>query len=65
MQNSRPAIINPDGSLSRYFYLDFGGTTGWHDVNYQPAGGAAIKAGSAFYILRNASGGFTWTIPAE
>lgn len=59
--------VNADGTTSRFFYLESGGTTGWYSSTYQVAGAELIAPGQAFYLLRRASNGaaFDWTISSE
>ncbi len=59
-------IFNADGSTSLYFYLDFGGSSGWVNDAYAPSGTVSIAPGSSFYLNRRAANpAFNWTIPAE
>jgi len=60
-------VVNPDGTVTTYFYyFQQGVYSGWVNANgFKLAGNTPIPAGSAFFINRQASGGFNWAIPAE
>jgi hypothetical protein len=60
-------VVYPNGTVKTYFYyFKQGGYSGWIDADgFIPADNTQIPAGSAFFINRQASGSFTWTIPAE
>jgi hypothetical protein len=60
-------VVHPNGTVKTYFYYyKQGGYQGWIDADgFIPADDAQVPAGSAFFINRQASGSFTWTIPAE
>ena len=56
-------VFDLDGNLTRYFYLDFDGTTGWHDSAFNPAG--SIPAGATVIYQRKAGGAFDWNAPTS
>ena len=54
-------VFHSDDTMTRYFYLDFDGNTGWHDASFVPAG--VIPPGSAIIYQRKAGGPFDWNVP--
>jgi len=60
-------VVSPNGSVTTYFYYYNPGVyQGWVNANgFTLSGGVQIPPGSAFFINRQRSGGFIWTIPAE
>lgn len=59
--------VNPDGSTTTYFYYyNPGVSQGWVNANgFTAAGSVQLSPGSAFFINRQSSAGFSWTDPAE
>jgi hypothetical protein len=60
-------VVNPNGSVTTYFYYNNPSVyQGWVNANgFSLSGATLIPPGSAFFINRQTSGGFNWTIPAE
>ncbi|MCB1100276.1 MAG: hypothetical protein KDN22_32220 [Verrucomicrobiae bacterium] len=56
-------VFDHDGILTRYFYLDFGGTTGWYDSAFNLAG--LIPAGATIIYQRKSGGAFEWNVPTS
>lgn len=55
-------IVNSDNSVTRCFYSNIVGFSGWLDISYEPA--AMIPSGSVIIFRRNGIGAPQWTIPA-
>lgn len=55
-------IVNPDNSVTRCFYSNISGFTGWLDISYEPA--PMIPPGSVIIFRRNGIGSLLWTIPS-
>jgi hypothetical protein len=60
-------VVNPNGSVTTYFYyFQENLYSGWVNANGMTlANDVLIPPGSAFFINRQAAGGFYWTIPQE
>ena len=60
------AINNNVVSHTNYWYYDgtLGGSAGWYDLNFNPAGSIAIAPGSSIVVNRKGGGSFNWTLPS-
>jgi hypothetical protein len=55
--------LNPDGTSTKYFYLNLTGFEGWYDFSYQPAGQVTLEPGTVFMLYRRAPApALDWTL---
>lgn len=60
------SVVVYGNSIHSYWHYDGsqGGTAGWYDTGWKPAGDALLKAGSTMIIERRKGDAFVWRLPA-
>lgn len=67
LEGADQVVVYGAGAPSIYWRYDGsqGGTPGWYDSAWQPAGASVIPAGASFSIQRKNGAAFDWVAPAQ